>query len=287
MKHISIPPSMSGPQGPRRQLRAPVQAGEGGHFLSIIGFDGKMTMHTFNRCMAAQGKISQLWRGWYNHGHEGQIRARNECAYQFLKTPCSHHLLLDSDIVFEPEHILSLRKHPEAQDSIICGAYCKKSNRVEICYNSLKGGNPEPNKALLMEVATAGTGFMQIPRSAYLKIQRKFPKRWYSCDYKIHADGSREQKYSYYFQDVFFDENSGLWRDMTEDWAFCWMAREAGVKIYLDLGTAQNNWVGHVGNAMFPLEVEKERIELEDKLKIAQARIVELEAAAAPAAKGV
>lgn len=283
MSH-NIPLSISGPQGPRRQLRSPGLSGTGGHFLSIIGFDSKITTHTFNRCMAAQGKISQLWRGWYCHGGEGQIRSRNECSYKFLETPCSHHLLVDSDIVFEPQHVMALRRHPEAEDSIICGAYCKKVNRIQVVYNSLKGGNPAPTKLGLIEVATAGTGFMQVPRSAYLKIQQKFPKRWYSCDYQIAADGTRAQKFSFYFQDVFYDENSGMTRDMTEDWAFCWMARQAGVKIYLDLTTAEKDTcIGHIGNAMYPLEVESERIVLEDQLAKAVARIAELEGRPAPA----
>ena len=92
----------------------------------------------------------------------------------------------------------------------------------------------------------------------------------------IDKSGVRERKFSFYKQDVFKDPNTGLVRDMTEDWSFCTMAREAGVRIFLDMGTAQENWVKHVGMASYPLEVEMERIDLEQQLKKANARLVEL-----------
>lgn len=56
-------------------------------------------------------------------------------------------------------------------------------------------------------------------------------------------------------------------RDQSEDWAFCEMARAAGVKIYLDTTTSGENNdippVWHRGSALYPLPAEMERLQLE------------------------
>jgi hypothetical protein len=224
-----------------------------GHFLAMIAFEGNITAQTVGAILAAQGKLTPTWRGWKFHFGEGQISSRNKCAHLFLQTDCKHLDFFDADILFLEQHVQALRRHPEAEDSIICGAYPKKLNdKIDYCYNSLKDGNPPPNERGLMEIAKGGTGFMQIPRSALERIMAAFPERFYDCDYDIAPDGTRGKKFSFFFQDVKVDEDSGLTRDLSEDWAFCWMARKAGVKIYLDVTTAKEPWIEHRGMAVYP-----------------------------------
>lgn len=260
-----------------------------GHFLSIIAFNGAITAETFCAVLNVQTAELQrrkgaggMWRGWKLHQGEGQVRSRNECADVFLKTDCSHHLFLDADVLPRAEHIAALRRHPEAADSIICGLYCKKQDRIEHPYNSLKDGNPAPNKLGLMEVAKAGTGFMQIPRVAYEKIMAAFPERFYLCDYDISEQGERAKKFSFFFHDLRQDAELGFMRDQSEDWAFCELARAAGVKIYVDVSTTtwatpEEHCVLHKGQATYPLRTEIERLALAEELAAAKAKIADLE----------
>jgi hypothetical protein len=71
---------------------------------------------------------------------------------------------------------VALRRHPEAKNNIICGAYPKKQDKIEFCLNTLKDGPESPDKRGLMEVAKGGTGFMQIPRNVYERIAKAYPE---------------------------------------------------------------------------------------------------------------
>ena len=264
-----------------------------GHFLSVIAFDGQITMNTHEAILLAQqGELRRtkgaagLWQGWKYHAGEGIVRARNECADQFLRSPCAFHTFLDADLIPNVDHFRALRAHPEAATAIICGCYTKKQPKIEHCYNSLPGGNPDPNAAGLMEISKGGTGFMQIPRSAYDAIRAKFPDRWYHCDYEFVPQSKdnpwgRAKKYSYFFHDIMMDEDAGFMRDVSEDWAFCHLARQAGVKIYLDTRTSGQDGklppIWHRGAALYPLIPEIERLDLAAQLELAKARIAELE----------
>jgi hypothetical protein len=245
-----------------------------GHFLTIIAHDGKIDMHTAESDKLAQAR-DRLWRGWKYHGGEGLCRARNQCAHQFLLTPCSHHMLIDSDLKFTPEHVKALRRHPEAADSIICGLYPKKEDRVFYCYNSLAAGNPPPNALGLMEIDKGGTGFMQVPRSAYERIMAAYPERFYLCDYDKDAAGAGVRKFAFFCEGPMHDDNVGWVRFFTEDWWFCHWARKAGVKIYADLSTTIPPGLEHRGPIFFPLTTEIERLKLIDELATLKALLAE------------
>ncbi len=285
MNNIELPSVITGPNADRLDLRNQPKKKDdhSGHFLALIAFDGNITCETMDAVMLIQ-QHHKAWRGWKFHMGEGQVRSRNECVNEFLhKTPCSHMLFLDSDVIPRAEHILGLRKHPEAADAIICGLYAKKQPDVEYPYNSLPGGDEQPNARHLIEIAKGPTGCMQIPRSAFFKIQAKFPERFYKCDYDMdRATGKRADRYSFFFHDIRMDRELHFMRDQSEDWAFCEMAREAGVKIYADLWTTacpteDRPPIMHRGRAYFPLPTELERKAAVQELEEAQKQIAELE----------
>lgn len=247
-----------------------------GHFLSIIAFDGNITMETFDSVFGAQTR-RQLWRGWKLFAGSGQGRSRNECAHGFLhETDCEFHFLCDADIRFNAEHVLALRRHPEAKDSIICGAYPKKQDNIEFCLNSLKDGPDEPNKLGLIEVAKGGTGFMQIPRSVYERIRAAYPDLEYLCDYDKTPDGARVKKTAFFLEKVMHDPDVGWVRHLTEDWMFCHLARSIGIKIFVDFSTTAQPWLQHRGAVLYPLPTEIERGRVQGELDLATAKLAEL-----------
>lgn len=250
------------------------------HFVAIIAHDGMITANTVDALLQIQ-HTTKAWAGWKFDMAGGQVLSRNKCVNTFIDdTPCSHFLFLDGDVIPRVEHVMALRKHPEAADSIICGVYCKKEDRVAHVYNSLKGGNPAPNAHGLMEVAKGATGFMQIPRTALDKIRAAFPERYYLCDYDKDEKGNRKKKYSYFFHDIRMDAELGFMRDQSEDWAFCELARAAGVRIYIDVTTT--TWltpeappVLHRGATTFPLRTELERLEAVETIERERAQHAE------------
>lgn len=265
-----IRPDLLLPRNPDRLLVKPPRPRYHGHFLSIIAFDGNITMQTFQSVLEAQS-TKRLWRGWKNHAGEGQGRSRNECAHRFLHdTDCEFHNLVDADLKFSAHHWETLRKHPEAKDSIIVGAYPKKQDTVEFCLNTLKNGPTEPNPRGLLEVAKGGTGFMQIPRVCYEKIAAAYPERNYICDYE-HPEGKQVTKHAFFCEQVMFDEDVGWVRHLTEDWMFCYWARRCGIKIYVDFTTTAAPWIEHRGNVFYPLPVELERVRVQGELEKLQA----------------
>lgn len=277
ISNMDIPASLTGKQADRLDITKAAPKYDG-HFLSIIAFDGHITAETVQSITVAQyeemkrtGGRRPMWRGWKFHTGEGQVRSRNECAHIFLQSPCMFHDFNDADVLSRPDHWYNLRRHPEAKESIICGLYCKKQDRIAHPYNSLKGGNPAPNAAGLMEVSKGATGFMQIPRYAYERIMEKFPERFYLCDYDIDDKGVRAKKFSFFFHDIRPDQEFGFMRDQSEDWAFCELARAAGVKIYVDVSTTtwetqEKSPLLHKGSTLFPLRTEIERMDLENQL---------------------
>ncbi len=265
-----------------------------GHMLSMIAFDGMITLNTHEAIFHAQdgerratGGKAGLWQGFKNHAGEGQVRSRNECSWQFLKSPCEFHDLLDTDLMPTAEHFKRLRAHPEAKDSIICAPYFAKQQKIQLIGNFLrtdpKGEGPRTPLGL-MEMSKGGTGFMQIPRSAYERVMRMFPGRFYHCDYDVdRQSGVRALRYSFFAHTIARDLELGFMRDQSEDWWFCDLARRAGVKIYMDCSLTGDdgniNPVWHRGATLFPMPAEMERLHLEERVAELEAELAKLKGA--------
>lgn len=125
---------------------------------------------------------------------------RNWIAAQAIKKGCSHLLLVDDDMIYEPDSLERLLKH----DKDIIGAtyYTKYENpQLVIEYLDEKDGDLFKCKAL-------GGGLLLIKTEVFLKT----PQPWFG--YKWHDNGMIK---------------------MSNDWFFCEKAREAGFDIWVDM----------------------------------------------------
>ena len=188
-------------------------------------------------------------------GNESLItRGRSILAEKFIRSNATHFLFVDSDIVFHENTIIRLL---ESDYDIVCGPYAKKG----INYTHILGvTDPTPKKIQaqgigynvnfikqkdhrieqgFMEVMEAATGMMMIKRHVLETLRQKHPEKIVKND----IPGSRDtiDEYCLLFDTGICEESK---RFLSEDYAFCAMARKAGFKIMIDCLAR----LGHVGN---------------------------------------
>lgn len=189
-------------------------------------------------------------------------RARNAMVHQFLKREeCTHLMFIDADIKFNPNDIFSML----AQDKdVICGLYPKKEinwhgveravkagvsvdqwkNHTGAMVVNLVGYEGEVTVPMNqpLEIFAGGTGFMLIKREVFEKLigtVAHYTNDVNDLSGQIKADTIHE------FFPVMIEPETG--RLLSEDYAFCRLARKAGMKIWAA------PWVnlGHFGSYLF------------------------------------
>jgi hypothetical protein len=189
-------------------------------------------------------------------------RARNGLVNVFMKNPNATHLMfIDADIRFNAADILSMM---DADKDIICGIYPKKEINWRTVDMAVKQGYPV--EALRhftgsmvvnlvdyqgevtvprdqpVEVFAGGTGFMMIKREVFEKLQPLVNS--YTNDVS-ETTGELKADTIYEYFPVFIEKETN--RLLSEDYAFCKIARDYGFKIYAA------PWVnlGHFGTYLF------------------------------------
>ena len=204
-------------------------------------------------------------------------RARNYLVDEFLRSPYTHLMFIDSDINFNPQDILALATLANDDDKPIIGApYPKKCIAWEKVRNAVDAGLADENPQELekytgdfvfnptegttqikvdepVEVMEIGTGFMLVRREVFEAFREEYPQFSYKPDHNRseHFDGSR---YIHAFFDTVIDNEAyagkganGSDRYLSEDYMFCQWARKLGFKTWLC------PWmeVNHVGTYVF------------------------------------
>ena len=178
-------------------------------------------------------------------------RARNSCVEKFMSSDCSHLLFIDADITFRPKTILNLL----CSELEMCGTpYPKKHINWAKVKDILKK-EPEINSMALrqrisdinwnpllkkidgdicmsenkgfVEVKDIPTGMMLIRRSVIQSLMAYYPE----LKYVNNVAGYGNSDYFYDFFRCGIDDGTYL----SEDYYFCKLCREAGIKLYLDL----------------------------------------------------
>lgn len=165
-------------------------------------------------------------------------RARNRAAAHFLKNTTREYLLfIDADIISDSRDIAFLQ---ESDEPVLAGIYCKKSNGIEPCINTLPG-QPDTPCGGYVEIARAGTGFLRIHRSVLEKMKDVGEDSPYWAKHYVNH-GSDEWE--------FFPVGVKNKEYLSEDWYFCDNARGLGYKIMLDTRIQ----LRHEGSAIYPLD---------------------------------
>jgi len=181
-------------------------------------------------------------------------RARNYCVDEFLRSPCTHLMFIDSDIGFNPDDVLVMLSlmSDESDYDVMAGPYPKKCISWEKIKMACDRGmaddnpndlekyvgdyvfNPKQNAQAIplnqpVEVLEAGTGFMMIRRKTFDKYKEAFPEQSYRPDHvRTEAfDGTRE--IMAYF-DCIIEPTSR--RYLSEDYMFCYNVQKIGMKVW-------------------------------------------------------
>ena len=189
-------------------------------------------------------------------------RARNALTHAFMKQDhMTHMMFIDADIKFNPYDIL----HMLAADvDVICGIYPKKeinwgsverAIKDEVPTDQLKNFTGSLVVNLVdysgevtvpvdkpVEIWNGGTGFMLIKKEVFTKMKKKVKS--YVNDVHDLAGTLQVDRIHEYFPVMI---EPGTERLLSEDYAFCHIARKQGIKIY----AAPWARLGHLGSYLF------------------------------------
>jgi hypothetical protein len=117
-------------------------------------------------------------------------------------------LWIDSDIQWEPEHVLALY---HSDRDIVTGAYMMTNGRIAVSYDGIEHPFPKEIPAgRQSKIATCGFGFLCVSKGVF----ENMPKPWFGSE--------------------IYEHEGRLMAVMGEDSSWCVRARRAGYDIWLD-----------------------------------------------------
>lgn len=180
--------------------------------------------------------------------------ARNQLAGIFYRHEFTHLMFIDADIKFQAEDIVRML---DADKEIIAGVYPKKRINWDMVKQQVDAGVPAERLSRMtgdlvvnlvggarqqevdtrepVEVTAAGTGFMLIKRSVFDTLKDRV---------QTYLDVDDDMVIHEFFS-IVKDRNSE--RLLSEDYAFCQLARDHGIKIHV----APWARLGHYGSYLF------------------------------------
>ncbi len=180
---------------------------------------------------------------------DGVARSRNHLTAEFLRGDCTHLLMIDSDLIFGPDHIARIVSHDV---DVVGGAYPKKQEGpLEWVINTLPNQEFAAAAGGLLPVRYVGTGFICIRRAAFARIAAAYPQSRYLADY-----GERREEFDYWPMSVYRKEPTDPGRYLSEDWFFCQRWLDIGGTVHLDTATI----LKHIGPAVYPLMTQEPEI---------------------------
>lgn len=174
-------------------------------------------------------------------------RARGIVATRFLKHEKEDVLLfIDSDIFFQPQDAITICEQAHAIGGIVGAAYTVRRANGSFPACMLKPDEPvtfyDPDGPDLVDVEYVSGGFMAVSRMALKAIVKDSNK---FGDTLLHQKTNLEH-YPLFHQ---FGGETAI-ADLSEDWAFCFRARDASVPIKLNPKIR----LRHIGQTGFHME---------------------------------
>lgn len=176
-------------------------------------------------------------------------RGRNRQLHDFYHgTADDYFHPIDSDIDFTVEDLVNTYANPTP---IKAGFYAIKQEEVRWCVNTLPG-EPVCPKTQLQRLGTAGTGWLCLHRSAVGRMIAAAPL-WPHWRIPFTDDNTKELRHLIFAHASVLDKRNfpdhPLGRELSEDWAICYYARELGYDVWGDFRIK----VWHEGSVKYPM----------------------------------
>lgn len=155
-------------------------------------------------------------------------RARSQSATAFLDSAADVFLQIDSDIVFSREHAVQISEQAVTHDIVggmyvtrAKGAYSKPTSMLEYERRMEFGNDPTP-----VPVQYVAGGFVAIHRRVFEKLaqQPDMPM--------LHADDPNGRFHPFFLPTWIESEHGPVY--LSEDYAVCYRAREAGFGVHIN-----------------------------------------------------
>lgn len=210
--------------------------------------------------------------------------ARNDAEADAVAGNFDDVIMIDDDVAYTPDHIDRILSHDL---DVVFGVYCKrKPGKPFWLFKPLPDTKPDANN--LLECSAGATGFMRIRVSALKTMRAKYPEREFAA--QEDSNGPVKVMFELFPMGVVGPRTAearlaevkailskfprvenrramipaGLLDDLRdaadgqrgvgsirgEDYFFCRLARQAGFKVYADLGLGV---IGHLGITRFPV----------------------------------
>lgn len=177
-------------------------------------------------------------------------RSRSLLASKFMESPdladADVMVMIDDDIVFEPQDFWKLVEGARATRGIYAGAYVTRSDRPHLASRTLPGTRLEfrqtPDRRPI-EIQYAATGFVAVHRDVFTAL---LAGEFRDADgtHRIHRTvRGGNAPFWPFFATFSIEEEPGVYHYLSEDWALCERARQLGVKVWLD----QSIILAHMG----------------------------------------
>lgn len=211
-----------------------------GIWVSVPAYTGELKIHTAH-CLNVE-MLASFNKGipflLFFHEQDAIItRCRNAMVMNFLASDpnaFTDMIFLDSDVGFDEGTLIRLAQHPV---DIVGACYPFRKDPIGFPLTFISGNMTEKDPATgLLKVAGLPAGCLKISRRALEAIMEKFPDYWY------HEENVPQKKAWRFFEFLVLSN-----RFFGEDYAFCALAREAGIDIWCDTDLT----LQHVGMKKF------------------------------------
>ncbi len=196
-------------------------------FIATPAFDGKVNVSyacslAETRLYLASHAIETVMR--IHTSGSLLVRERNDLIKAFLESDCTHILMIDSDIAWNP---VDVQRMINFDEDFVASLYPARGPDKCFLFRGIYGENKrmDVSKKGLLEMEYIPAGFMLLKRCVLEKMQEHFPELHYMPK---DASLAHTEGYCLFDTEVWDGEFWG------EDYVFCRRARQAGFQIWID-----------------------------------------------------
>jgi len=178
-----------------------------------------------------------IWAPIWNDALIG--RSRSIMCTEFLKTECDVMVIIDDDIVFEWEDFWKIVEGARDTRGIYGGAYVTRSTTPHISSRAIPGSGEQVFAAGPVrrphEYQYLATGFFAIHRDVLESMKGQEFTDAYGTHRMEEVALGADRPFVPFFSPFTCREEDGRLHYLSEDWAFCNRARQAGARVWVDL----------------------------------------------------